>query len=91
MDHFCLGRGHPDDPITSCDLAACGDRALAPDADPQHLQCAKRLLPPLLGGRTAEEDLINHDRGTGTGHRSDPFDPRRLQRPELRPDDDRTV
>jgi hypothetical protein len=89
--HFRLDRGHPDDPITSCHFTACGDRALTPDADPQHLQGAKRVLPPLLGRRTAEEDLIDDDPGTGTGHRSDPFHPRSLQHAELRRDDDLTV
>jgi hypothetical protein len=28
VDHFCLGRGHPSNPVTSRDLAARGDRAV---------------------------------------------------------------
>ncbi len=36
VDHFRLGRRHPGDPVTPRDLAARGDRAVTPDANPQH-------------------------------------------------------
>jgi hypothetical protein len=73
VDRVGLGGGHPDDPVTARDLAACGDSALAPDADPQPRQRAKCRLPPLLGRRATEEDLINDDPGPGTRHgREDP-------------------
>lgn len=48
VDHIRLGRGHPGDPIASCDLTACGNRTVTPDADPQHPQFAQSLLPSLL-------------------------------------------
>jgi hypothetical protein len=56
MDRLGLGGGHPAHPVTSRDLAARGDRALALDADPQHLKSRECRLPPLLGGRTAQEN-----------------------------------
>jgi len=34
VDQLGLGGGHPDDPVTSGELAACGDRALTPHANP---------------------------------------------------------
>ncbi len=91
VDRVCLGRRLPRDPVTSRDLPADGDRAVTPDADPQHRQRAQRRLPPQLRRRTTEEDLINDDPGTGMRHRRHPFDPRRLECAELRPEDDRTV
>lgn len=55
VNHIRLRRGHPPDAISSCDLTACGDRTLTPDADPQNGQSAQSLLPPLLGRRSADE------------------------------------
>ncbi len=91
VDHIRLGRGHPGDAIASCDLTVRGDRTVTPDADPQHPQFAQSFLPSPLRVRSAEEDLIDDDPGARTGHRGDPLDPRRLQRPELRPDDHLSV
>src|SRR5205807_233928 len=62
---------------------------LTPNADPQHLQRAECVLPPLLGRRAAEEDLVDDDPGAGLRHRGDTRDPRRLQGAELRPSDPR--
>ena len=78
VDHLRLRRGHPLDPISAGELAACGDSAVAPDGDPQHVQSAKSLLPPLLRYHSAEEDLIDDDPGARTGHRGDPVHPRRF-------------
>src|SRR4029077_12029190 len=64
---------------------------LTPDADPQHLEAAESGLPPLLGRRAADEDLVDDDPGTGLRHCGDTRDPRRLQGAELRPYDDLTV
>jgi hypothetical protein len=88
VNQFGLGRGHPADTVTSRDFAARGDGAVTADADPQHPQRAKRLLPPLLGRGTTEEDLVNDDPGSGMSHRSEPGDPGCLKPAELRPDDD---
>jgi len=63
VDRIRLRRGHPLDAISACDLTARGDRTLAPDADPQHGQSAQSLQPPLLGRRSAEEDVIDDDPG----------------------------
>jgi hypothetical protein len=46
VNQFGLGRGHPDDTVTSRDFAARGDGAVTPDADPQHLDFPE-LEPPL--------------------------------------------
>jgi hypothetical protein len=86
VDHLRLRHGHSRDPISPGDLAARGDRALASDADLEHLQPNKSLLPPLLGRRPTEEDVIDDDSSAGTNHCGDPVHPRRFQRPELRPD-----
>ena len=55
------------------------------------MQRAERVLPPLLGHRAAEEDLVDDDPGAGLRHRGDTRDPRRLQGAELRPHDDLAV
>jgi hypothetical protein len=51
----------------------------------QHLKSRKCRLPPLLGGRNAQEDLVDDDPGSDLRHRDDSLDPRRLQRAEFRP------
>jgi hypothetical protein len=86
VDHLRLRHGHPADPIPPGKLAACGDRAVAPDGDPQYVLYGKSLLPPLLGYRSAEEDRIDDDPGARTGCRGDPVHPRRFQPPESWPD-----
>jgi hypothetical protein len=63
VDHNRLRGGHPRDAVRSCGLTARGDRAVAPDADPQHGQPGQGFLPPLLGRRSAEEDVIDDDPG----------------------------
>jgi hypothetical protein len=64
MDYLCLVRRHSPDPVTTGQLATCGNRTVTPDAHPQHLQVAQRLLPSLLRVRPAEEYLIDDDPGT---------------------------
>jgi len=91
VDEFGLGRGHPDDPVAPGKLTARGDGGVTPDGDPQHRPRAECVLPPLLGRRAADKDLVHDDPGSGSGHRGDPRDPRRLQGSELRPDDDLAV
>jgi hypothetical protein len=49
----------------------------------QHLKSRKCRLPPLLGGRTAQENLVDDDPGSDLRHRGDSLDPRRLQRAEF--------
>src|SRR5499427_10284939 len=61
VDNLRLRQGHPLDPVAPGELAARGDRAVAPDGDPQYVQPGQNLLPPLLGHRSAEEDLIDDD------------------------------
>jgi hypothetical protein len=86
VDHLRLRHGHPADPVSPGELAACGDRGLAPDGDPQNVQSGESLLPPLLGHRSAEEDLIDDDPGARTSYRGDPAHPRRFQTSEPWPD-----
>jgi len=86
VDNLGLRHGHPVDPISPSEFAACGDRAVAPDGDPKYVQSGKSLLPPLLGYRSAEEDRINDDTGARPGHRGDPVHPRRFQPSEPWPD-----
>jgi hypothetical protein len=63
VDKLRLRGGHPGDPVTPRELAGRGDGCLTPDADPQHLEAAESGLPPLLGRRAADEDLIDDDPG----------------------------
>jgi hypothetical protein len=91
VDKLRLRGGHPGDPVTPGELAGRGDSCLTPDADPQHLEGAECVLPPLLGRRAADEDLVDDDPGAGLRHRGDTRDPRRLQGAELRPYDDLAV
>jgi hypothetical protein len=91
VDHVRLDGGHPGDAVAPGDLAARRDRALAPDTDPEHVKRVERVLPPPLGRRAAEEDLIDDDPRPGPRHRRDPLDPRRVQGAEFRPDDDLAI
>src|SRR5271165_558848 len=77
--------------VTAREFAPGGDRARAPDTDPEHPQAVKRRQPPLLGRRAAEEHLVKDDPGAAARHRGDTRDPRCLQRAERRPDDDLAV
>src|SRR5580698_110280 len=75
VDNLGLRHGHPVDPISPSEFAACGDRAVAPDGDPKYVQSGKSLLPPLLGRRSAEEDLIDDDPPPPPGYRGRPRHP----------------
>lgn len=67
------------------DLAACGDVGVTSNTYPQHVQFVQSLVPSLLRGRSAEEDVGDDDPGAGTGHCGDSLGPGRFQRPERWP------
>jgi hypothetical protein len=65
VDQFGLGRGHSDDPVAPGEFTARGHGGVTPDGDPQHRQCAERVLPPQLGRLAADEGLVHDDPGPG--------------------------
>jgi hypothetical protein len=64
VDDLRLRYGHPANPVSPGELAACGDRAVAPDGDPRYVQSGKnlsRLVPaiPQLHWQSLIE-AVNH-------------------------------